>query len=283
LIPPLTPPPTVSATQAHLTRRLAQAGLPSAVPEARALLMHVLRLDWTGLVLAAERELLPAQVEQIEALTLRRLAREPLQHLLGSVEWGGLTLTVSPAALIPRPETEVLLGHALQVISGLTRPRVLDVGTGSGALALGIKAACPDAAVTATDLSPEALDLARRNADLNGLEVQFLLADVLEGVSGPFDLIVSNPPYLPEGDRLSAQPEVRHDPEMALYSGVDGLVLARRLALGARAQLAVGGVLLLELDPRNVDVLAGEMARWAVEVFTDLAGVRRFLWAGLDG
>lgn len=275
--------PTVSVMQARLNSRLAGAGLPSAVPEARALLMHVLKLDWAGLVLAQHRELTPAQMEQLEALTRRRLAREPLQHLLGRTEWGGLTLEVSPAALIPRPETEALLELAVRAIRGQARPRVLDVGTGSGALALGLKAARPDADVTATDLSPDALDLARRNAAQSGLEVRFLLADLLGGVSGPFDLIVSNPPYLPDHDRLGAQPEVTHDPEMALYSGPDGLTLARRLVTEARTRLARGGVLLLELDPRNVDVLAGEMAGWAVEVSADLAGVRRFLWAGLEG
>ena len=121
------------------------------MPEARALLTHVLKLDWAGLVLAAERHVSAAQAEELERLTLRRLAREPLQHLLETVEWGGVTLYVSPAALIPRPETEGLLALALKSLEGRSAqedgaaPAVLDVGTGTGALALGLKAARPDA------------------------------------------------------------------------------------------------------------------------------------------
>lgn len=274
--------PTVARLQTELTRRLLAAGIDSPLPETRALLTHVLRLDWSGLVLAGSRILTPAETAQLETLTLRRLTREPLQHLLGSVDWGGVTLHVSPAALIPRPETEVLLQLALDALSGLNAPAVLDVGTGSGALALGLAAARPDARVSASDVSAGALALARKNADANSLTVNFMHADLLEAVSGRYDLIVSNPPYLPESDRQEAQPEVRHDPELALYSGPDGLGLARRLVIQASGHLATGGRLLLELDPRNVDVLAGEMrlAGWAAEVKVDLAGRRRFVVAG---
>ncbi len=277
--------PTVAQLQVQLRNRLFAAGIDSPLPEARALLTHVLHLDWSGLVLAGSRLLTPAETARLEALTLRRLAREPLQHLLGSVEWGGITLQVSPAALIPRPETEVLLALALAALSGLSAPAVLDVGTGSGALALALAAARPDARVSASDVSAGALALARENAGANGLEVAFLRSDLLEGVGGRYDLIVSNPPYLPDADRQDAQPEVRHDPDLALYSGPDGLTLARRLVLQAPGHLAAGGRLLLELDPRNVDVLAGEMrpAGWAAEVEVDLAGQRRFLSAVVAG
>ena len=277
--------PSVSQLQAQLVHRLREAGLDSPLPEARALLTHVLRLDWAGLVLAAERPVSAAQAQELEALTIRRLAREPLQHLLGPVEWGGVTLHVSPAALIPRPETEGLLALALRGLEGQAAPAVLDVGTGTGALALGLKAARPDAQVTASDISPEALALARRNASANGLEVRFVLADLLEGVTGSFDLIVSNPPYLPDADRLNAQPEVRHDPDLALYGGPDGLRLARRLAVQAGKRLKPGGTLLLELDPRNVGLLAAEMrlAGWTVQTHADLSGRERFLWASHDG
>lgn len=278
-------PQTVAALRLTLTRRLAEAGIDSPQPEARALLGQVLGLDWAGLVLAADRVPTPEEAARLEALTLRRLAREPLQHLLGEVEWGGLLLSVSPAALIPRPETEVLLSLALEVLAGQVGPQVLDVGTGSGALALAVKAARPDASVTATDISADALALACRNAERNRLDVRFLASDLLDAVSGRLDLIVSNPPYLPEADRESAQPEVRHDPDLALYSGPDGLTLARRLALQAPAHLKAGGTLLLELDPRNVEVLAGEMrpAGWRVKIHTDLTGRQRFLSAVLEG
>jgi release factor glutamine methyltransferase len=264
-----------------LVHCLTEAGIDSPLPEARALLSHVLRLDWTGLVLASGRRLTHSEADELEALTLRRLTREPLQHLLGEVEWGGLRLLVSPAALIPRPETETLLLLALAELEGLEAPQVLDVGTGTGALALGVRLARPDAAVTASDLSSEALALARRNAEQTGLAVRFLHSDLLESVGGQFRLIVSNPPYLPGTDREQAQPEVRHDPELALYSGPDGLELARRLVAQVPPHLEVGGILLLELDPRNVQVLAAEMTAvgWTVRVSPDLSGRERFLRA----
>ena len=241
----------------------------------------MLRLDWTGLVLAAGRRLTRTEAGQLDALVRRRLAREPLQHLLGEVEWGGLSLLVSPAALIPRPETETLLLLSLANLEGLHTPQVLDVGTGGGALALGIRAARPDAAVTASDLSDEALTLARRNAVQTGLKVRFVYSDLLHNVAGRFHLIVSNPPYLPEADRQEAQPEVKRDPDLALYSGPDGLDLARRLVAQVPPHLEAGGTLLLELDPRNVRVLAAEMtaAGWTVQVHPDLSGRERFLWA----
>lgn len=243
--------------------------------------MHVLRLDWAGLVMSADRRLTRAEADRLNALVRRRLAREPLQHLVGEVEWGGLHLLVSPAALIPRPETETLLLLALADLKGREHPKVLDVGTGTGAVALGIRGARPDVAVTASDLSVEALTLARRNAERTGLEVRFLQSDLLESVGGRFDVIVSNPPYLLDTDRQGVQPEVRHDPELALYSGPDGLELARRLVAQVPPHLEPGGTLLLELDPRNVQVLAAEMTAsgWTVRVTPDLSGRERFLRA----
>ncbi|WP_407539939.1 peptide chain release factor N(5)-glutamine methyltransferase [Deinococcus radiomollis] len=271
----------MSQLQATLVCALAAAGIDSPLPETRALLRHVLRLDWTGLVLAAGRRLTGPEAEQLDALLRRRLAREPLQHLLGEVEWGGLRLLVSPAALIPRPETESLLLLVLSELEGRLSPQVLDVGTGTGALALGIRAARPDAAVTASDVSREALALARRNAEQTGLEVRLVQSDLLENVAERFHLIVSNPPYLPGADRRDAQPEVNHDPDLALYSGPDGLDLARRLVTQVPTHLEAGGTLLLELDPRNVQVLAAEMTAtgWTVRVHSDLNGRERFLWA----
>lgn len=137
--------------------------------------------------------------------------------------------------------------------------------------------------MTATDLSPGALTLARENAALNGLAVTLVEGSLLAGLPGPFNLIVSNPPYLPEGDRAGADPEVRHDPDLALYAGADGLEVARPLAAQARAALAPGGVLLLELDPRNAAPFASELRAdgWRAEVLPDLAGRERFVRARL--
>ena len=263
------------------TERLAAAGVPSPEPDARSLLEHALNLSRTAFLLRGGEEIAPEAQARAWALLEQRAARVPLQHLLGEVEWGGVRLKVDARALVPRPETEWLLHLAVQELRPVPRPRVLDVGTGSGALALGLKAAFPQAEVTATDLSPEALSLARENAALNGLDVTFLEGSLLAGLSGPFDLIVSNPPYLPLADSKTADPEVRHDPELALYAGEDGLDVARPLVAEAGAALVPGGVLLLELDPRNAPALAAELrgAGWQAEVLPDLTRRERFVRA----
>ena len=272
---------TLQDLLASAVRRLQSAGVPSPEPDARALLEHALGLGRTAFLLRGGEEVAPEAEARVRALLDQRAARLPLQHLLGEVEWGGVRLRTDARALIPRPETEWLLHLASQELRSLARPRVLDVGTGTGALALGLKAAFPHAGVTASDLSADALSLARENAALNGLDVTFVQADLLAGLSGPFDLIVSNPPYLPEADRQEADPEVRHDPALALYGGADGLNLARPLAAEAAARLAPGGTLWLELDPRNAPALATELrgAGWAAEVFADLTGRERFVRA----
>ncbi|GGR57595.1 release factor glutamine methyltransferase [Deinococcus seoulensis] len=265
--------------------RLGSAGVPSPEVDARELLLSALHLTPTALLTRAHEPVGADGQARYAALLDRRAAREPLQHILGEVEWGGVRLRSDPRALVPRPETEWLLHLLLPGVQSRPRPRVLDVGTGTGALALGMKAACPGAAVTATDLSPGALALARENATLNGLDVTWVQADLLAGVTGPFDLIVSNPPYLPDGDRAHADPEVQRDPDMALYSGPDGLTLARRLAAQAPAALAAGGELWLELDPRNAATLADELRAdgWDAQLHADLTGRERFVQARRAG
>lgn len=274
---------TLRAWLREAARLLREAGVPSPEADARALVLHTLNLSGAAL-LTRGGELVPDEVAaRLDALLRQRVARVPLQHLLGEVEWGGVRLRTDARALVPRPETEWLLHLAREALRGQSAPRVLDVGTGTGALALGLKAAHPDAPVTATDLSSEALALARENALLNDLDVTFVEASLLGGLPGPFDLIVSNPPYLPGADRAGADPEVRHDPDLALYAGPDGLSVARPLAAQAGAALAPGGVLLLELDPRNAPTLAGELRAgdWEAEVLPDLAGRERFVRASL--
>ena len=265
--------------------RLGSAGVPSPEVDARELLLSALHLTPTALLTRADEPVGADGQARYAALLDRRAAREPLQHILGEVEWGGVRLRCDPRALVPRPETEWLLHLLLPGVQSRPQPRVLDVGTGTGALALGVKAACPGAAVTATDLSPGALALARENAALNGLEVTWMQADLLAGVPGPFDLIVSNPPYLPEGDRAHADPEVQRDPQLALYSGPDGLTLARRLAAQAPPVLAGGGTLWLELDPRNAATLAAELRAggWDAQLHADLTGRERFVQARRAG
>lgn len=265
--------------------RLGSAGVPSPEVDARELLLSALHLTPTALLTRAHEPVGADGQARYAALLDRRAAREPLQHILGEVEWGGVRLRCDPRALVPRPETEWLLHLLLPGLQSRPQPRVLDVGTGTGALALGVKATCPGAAVTATDLSLDALALARENAALNDLDVTWVQADLLAGVTGPFDLIVSNPPYLPDGDRAHADPEVQRDPQLALYSGPDGLTLARRLAAQAPPVLAGGGTLWLELDPRNAVTLAAELRAggWDAQLHVDLTGRERFVQARRAG
>ncbi|PTA67386.1 peptide chain release factor N(5)-glutamine methyltransferase [Deinococcus arcticus] len=261
--------------------QLQAAGVPSPEVDARALLTLALNLSPTALLTRGHEAAPPEGLARYEALLAQRAARVPLQHLLGEVDWGGVRLRTDARALVPRPETEWLLHLTLQALAGQGAPRVLDVGTGTGALALGLKAARADAQVWATDLSGGALGLARENAALNTLAVTFVAGDLLSGLPGPFDVIVSNPPYLPEADATGAQPEVAFDPPLALYAGPDGLAVARRLAEQAGAALAPGGQLLLELDPRNAAPFAAELRAlgWHAATAPDLAARERFVLA----
>lgn len=260
---------------------LQQADIPSPEVDARLLILHV--LDWpaSAFLTRSDDMISGPSLQNIEQLMQQRAKRIPLQHLLGQIEWGNIQLKTDLRALIPRPETEWLFKLGLDVVQQWPKPKVLDVGTGTGALALAIKAAHPTAEIWASDLSTEALELAKENAALNNLDIQFVQSNLLQNISDSFDLIISNPPYLPENDQLDAQPEVKYDPTLALYAGADGLALARPLAEQAEQHLNKNGVLLLELDPRNAGVLASELnlQGWHAEVLADLALRKRFVKA----
>lgn len=220
--------------------------------------------------------------ERLELMVQRRLQREPLQLITGTAHFWGLGLHTAPGVLIPRPETERLVELALSRLAGRSSPRVLDVGTGSGAIALALKHERPDATVAATDVSAAALSLAGRNAAQLGLELELLQADLLTGAAADraaaADLVISNPPYLPAADAGAVSPEVRHDPVTALYAGADGLDLYRQLLKQAAELLKPDAWLLIELDPRNVHAAAEAARDWSiVRVEADLAGRERFL------
>ncbi len=274
---------TVGEALARATERLARAGIESAPSEAFSLLGHLLDSSRGDLLLARAQPLGTEQLLRLEGWLSRREQREPLQHILGVAHFYGLELRVTPQVLIPRPETERLVEVALERLHRVLRPVVLDVGTGSGAVALALKAERPDAVVIATDVSEAALKVACENAERLGLKVDFALSDLLtapevDAVARRAHLIVSNPPYLPEGDRERVSPEVRADPEGALYAGADGLDLFRRLERQAHGLLKPGAALLLELDPRNVADALETAGEWkAKEIHADLLGRARFL------
>jgi release factor glutamine methyltransferase len=214
--------------------------------DARLMLAHLLGRTRTQLIAHDEDLLAPEVGARWSDWLERRAAGEPLAYLLGEKEFHGLMLEVTPDVLVPRPETELLVDWALELTPTLdSAPRVLDLGTGSGAIALAIKRARPQARVSATDASPAALAVARRNADRHALDVEWIEASWWQGLEGRrFDLIVTNPPYVREGD--AALTALRHEPRSALASGDDGMQALRAIVAGVDRSLAAGGWLLLE-------------------------------------
>lgn len=247
--------------------------------DAQLLLLRALGRSETdrGWLLAHDTDELPAAAGSAYVASCeKRAAGEPLAYLVGHKEFHALDLRVDPRVLIPRPDTETLADWAIEIAHGLDAPRVIDLGTGSGALALAIKKACAHALVEASDLSADALDVARANAGRHGLDVAFHHASWLGGIQGRFDLIVSNPPYIAERD--PHLPALRHEPLSALVSGPDGLDAIRQIIAQAQPQLVPGGWLLLEhgydQGPRVRELLSAAGFGY-VASRRDLAGIER--------
>ena len=274
---------SIAETLQETAHRLERAGVPNPVVDAEWLLEVVTGLNRTALRLGRDRNLEPDVLERLEGLVQRREAREPLQWILGEVEFYGVPLRVRPGVLIPRFETERLVEITLERLA--RGARVVDIGTGTGAVALALKHERPDLNVFATDLSLDAVNLTLENANHLRLEITVRHGDLLADLQSLWDAIVSNPPYLPESDAAHLEPEVQRDPHSALFSGVDGLEIARLIVNAARNALKPGGFLALELDPRNVFVLQAELLEssntvWDdILVHQDLAGRDRFLTA----
>ena len=247
--------------------------------DAQLLLLHVLEHADAGRawLLAHDTDALPpADHARFTALCQRRAAGEPVAYLRGTKEFYGLSLHVDARVLDPRPDTETLVDWALEVLAPLTVPRVLDLGTGSGAIALALQHQRPDAQVSAVDASHAALAVAQANATRLNLGVQFAHGDWLQGVTGRFDTIVSNPPYIAATDPHLAA--LRHEPLQALASGADGLEDIRSIVAQAPAHLHPGGWLLLEHGWDQADAVQALLraAGWAqVQSRKDLAGIAR--------
>lgn len=271
---------TVAATLADATRRLGDAlALPprEARLEARILACNALAVETVWLLAHDTDPLTEDQSTAFDVLLDRRLAGEPVAYILGEREFYGRPFRVTPATLIPRPETEHLVEAALK--HGPAAASVLDIGTGSGCIAVTLKLERPDWQVTAVDLSLEALAIARSNADRLGANIEFLHSDLFAALDGCiFDLVVSNPPYVAEADPHMAQGDVRHEPRSALTSGADGLDAIRDIVKRAPAHLADGGWLLLEHgwdQGEAVGRLLVEAGFEAVFLEHDLAGQAR--------
>jgi release factor glutamine methyltransferase len=263
---------------------LEQKGVPSPKLDAEYLLAHVLAVRRLELYLDHDRPLEPAEVDRLRELVRRRGKREPLAYVLGSWGFYGLELHCDARALVPRPETEILVERCLVLLEGIAAPAILDVGTGTGAIALALAARLPGASVSAIDLSPDALALAAENAALNGLgeRVELLQGDLLAPVAGRrFDLVASNPPYVAEGAAVDAEVS-GYEPAMAVVAADAGRAILERLAADAPLALRPGGWLVVEVGEGQAAWLADNLAGLGygdVEATRDLRGIERVLTA----
>lgn len=258
------------------TGRLTAAGASDAALDAQWMLAHVLGAQRLLLLTAPDAPLAAADEAALDALLARRETGEPLQYVLGEAPFMGHPFAVTPDVLIPRADTEALADAAIRRLSG--GGRALELGTGSGAVAVSVALACPACRMTAVDISPAALAVAEQNARSFGARVRFVHSDLYAALGGEaFDVILSNPPYIRTGDLAHLQPEVRREPRMALDGGADGLAFYRRIVRGLAPHLAPGGALLVECGDGQAEavreMLAGHFEK--IETRTDWAGLQR--------
>jgi release factor glutamine methyltransferase len=264
---------------AHLERH----GSPTARLDAELLLGHALELGRVELYTGFERPLSEAELAACRELIARRARREPVAYILGRWGFRGLDLDVDPRVLVPRPETELVVGRCLALVAGVSAPAVLDVGTGSGAIALAVASELPDARVTGCDVSEDALAVARGNGERLGIEVEWVASDLFAGVDERrFDLVVSNPPYVAEDELAGLEPEVRDwEPRGATVAGRTGLEVIERLAAEARFALEPGGAVVLEVGAGQAGAAARllELAGLTdIGCERDHAGIERIVW-----
>ncbi|MFN7102892.1 MAG: peptide chain release factor N(5)-glutamine methyltransferase [Pseudorhizobium sp.] len=272
----------LGAAVADARAQLAAAGLPDAAMEARILIGGLIGLTSTEVFTGGDRPLTAAETTMIADAVARRLKREPVHRILGFRDFHGITLKLSAGTLEPRPDTEMLVDTLLpdlrQIVAAKGTARILDLGTGTGAIVLALLKECPEAQGVGTDISPDALRTASSNAERLGLNGRFaaMRSDWFEGVAGRFDIIVSNPPYIRRDVVAELEPEVRDfDPALALDGGLDGLDAYRAIAAGASAALLADGILGVEIGFDQKDSVteifaaAGFTLRQAVRDYGD--------------
>lgn len=281
-------PCTLGSLMAETQCRLDAAGIEGAGREARWLIEAALELTGSSQLVDRARPVAQDEILKVDAYISRRAAREPLQYILGTQEFCGLEFEVNPTVLIPRPETELLAQEVIRRLPQVDGATVVDVGTGSGCLAVTLARALPKATMVATDLSVHALETARRNARRCGVETEicWLQGDLLAPLAGvcgagTVTAIVANPPYIAESEWSDLQPEVRFEPRMALVAGTTGTEIHERLLEGAIPYLVTGGLLLMELgEGQSAAVRAKVEAMPAyrrVEIVPDQAGIDRIV------
>jgi release factor glutamine methyltransferase len=275
---------TLAEVLRRSTEYLAGRGSPTPRLDAELLLAHGLGLSRIQLYTQFDRPLTEEELAVCRELVRRRGDREPVAYITGQWGFRRLDLAVDRRVLVPRPETELVVDRCLALLDGLQEPHVVDVGTGSGAIALALKQERPDAVVTACDISPDAIEVASANAERLGLEVAIVESDLLDDVpGGQFALVVSNPPYVAEGELAGLEPEVAEwEPPLATVAGTDGLAVYRRLLPQAAHRLTAGGHIVLECGAGQAQALREALAQSGfgeVGVERDLAGIERVVWA----
>ena len=265
-MPQMTVLEILNRTKAFFERK----GVPDARLDAEYIISHGLSMkNRMDLYLNFEKPLTDAELDTLRPLVARRANREPLQHIIGDTSFRGHIIKCDPRALIPRPETESIVDMAIERLKGVDTPFIVEVGTGTAAISIACAKEIAGAKVLATDISEEALSLARENAQANGLDTSatdsatltFAQGDLLDAVTdaAKIDCIIANLPYIPDGEKGKLQPEVdKYDPELALFGGPDGLTLVRKLLQQTEGKLSAGAPVLLEIGSEQADVLKAE-------------------------
>lgn len=275
---------TIGEWLRHAKDALAESGCPDPQIDSRWIAEDTLGLSRSEMHFETERSLSPEEHEQLEALLQRRVQGEPVQYLLHSACFMGLNFYVDSRVLIPRQDTETLVEAVIVALRQLEKPRMLDLCAGSGAIGLSVKTLVPGADVTLADCSRDALEVVRENARRLGVDVEIRHGDLFRAVwHQKFDLIASNPPYIPTGDLPLLQREVQREPQLALDGGGDGLDFYRRIAADAPEHLNPGGSIYLEVGAGQADavraLLTEHMECAEAGAINDLNGIPRVVWA----
>ena len=243
-------------------------GIPDARLDAEYIISHGLQMkSRMDIYLNFEKPLTEAELDVLRQMVARRANREPLQHIIGDTSFRGFIIKCDKRALIPRPETEMLVDMAKERLKGIENPFIVEVGTGTAAISIACAKEIAGAKVLATDISEDALSLARENAEANSLSeaLSFAKGDLLEAVTdtAKIDCLIANLPYIPDSEKGKLQPEVdKFDPELALYGGPDGLTLVRKLLQQTEGKLSAGAPILLEIGSEQAEVLKNEAANY---------------------
>ena len=278
----------ISEWLAHAEAQLTATGCPDPAIDARWMAEDTLGMSRTDLKFESERAVPAEALERLEAMLARRCAGEPVQYILGSADFMGLKFQVGPGVLIPRQDTETLVEAALIALQEAgPGPAVLDLCAGSGCIGLSLASLAPHAAVTLSDASREALEIARKNMHALGVKAELRHGDLFAAVGrSRFDLIASNPPYIPRGELPTLQKEVQYEPRLALDGGPDGLDFYRRIAKDAGAHLNPGGSIYLEVGagqaPAVLELLKSHLPCLEAGTIKDLNGIERVVFAKVN-